>query len=369
MSGQIKKVLVVGGGFSGMSAAIQFRKQGIDVDLVEIDPDWRNYGAGISIGGATLRAFKTLGILDRYIEVGYLCDGVDVCHEDGECVAHIPTPRIAGPDVAGSGAVMRPALASILADETRAVGVNVSLGCTVESLHQDNRGVDVELSDGTKKRYDLIVGADGLYSQMRDLILPGADRPAYSGQGVWRAVLPRAMDLARTTLWNGFGLKVGLNPVSASEMYLFVNEIRPTNSYIEPAMFLAQLKGLLSQFSAPMLQRVSLIVYRPLEGLLVPSPWYCGRVVLIGDAVHATTPHLASGACIGIEDAIVLAEEIAGCDDAEKALECFQSRRWERCRMVVENSARLGEIEMTKGDMREHGEIMTRSFAALAQPI
>jgi 2-polyprenyl-6-methoxyphenol hydroxylase-like FAD-dependent oxidoreductase len=85
--------------------------------------------------------------------------------------------------------------------------------------------------------------------------------------------------------------------------------------------------------------------------------------------VHATTPHLASGACIGIEDAIVLAEELARQADVTRALDAFQSRRWERCRMVVENSARLGEIEIAGGDKEEHARIMRASLIALAEPI
>lgn len=103
--------------------------------------------------------------------------------------------------------------------------------------------------------------------------------------------------------------------------------------------------------------------------MLVKKPWYRGRTVLIGDAVHATTPHLASGACIGIEDAIVLAEELENASSVAAALEAFQARRWERCRMVVENSARLGEIEITGGDKAEHMRIMHGSFATLAEPI
>jgi 2-polyprenyl-6-methoxyphenol hydroxylase-like FAD-dependent oxidoreductase len=113
----------------------------------------------------------------------------------------------------------------------------------------------------------------------------------------------------------------------------------------------------------------SLVMYRPLDGLLLPPPWYRGRVVLIGDTVHPTTPHMASGACIGIEDAIVLAEELGRHSKVEAACEAFQNRRWERCRMVVENSARLGEIEIEGGEKGEHARIMRESTIALAQPI
>jgi 2-polyprenyl-6-methoxyphenol hydroxylase-like FAD-dependent oxidoreductase len=91
--------------------------------------------------------------------------------------------------------------------------------------------------------------------------------------------------------------------------------------------------------------------------------------VLIGDTVHATTPHMASGACIGIEDAIVLAEELERQPGVDAALAAFEERRWERCRMVVENSGRLGEIEIAGGDKAEHGRIMRETLVALAQAI
>jgi 2-polyprenyl-6-methoxyphenol hydroxylase-like FAD-dependent oxidoreductase len=109
-------------------------------------------------------------------------------------------------------------------------------------------------------------------------------------------------------------------------------------------------------------------VFRPLEGLLMPRPWSAGAW-WIGDTVHATTPHLASGACIGIEDALVLAEELGRTADVSMALAAFEQRRWERCRMVVQNSARLGEIEIAGGDKEEHARIMRESLMALAQPI
>lgn len=111
------------------------------------------------------------------------------------------------------------------------------------------------------------------------------------------------------------------------------------------------------------------IVYRPLEQMLMPRPWSTGRVVLIGDAVHATTPHLAAGACIGIEDAVVLADEIARGTSLPSALAAFEARRWERCRMVVENSGRLAEIETTSGSREEHAAIMQASMKTLAEAI
>lgn len=374
----VQRVLVIGGGFSGMSACIQMRKLGIDVELVEIDPGWRSYGAGISLGGATLRAFDTLGVLDEFLKRGSATDGVEIALPHGPVVATIPTPRIARLGVPGGGAIMRPVLADILAQATRESGTEVRLGCTfTEFEHDGNRqGVTVGFTDGQRKHYDLVIGADGIYSKVREALLPNAPKPKYSGQAVWRAVLPRPVDVTTTRMWVGPKIKVGVNPVSADEMYLFVTEDRETNDYVDPASFLPQLQALLAPFPAPTVQwcrgqlrEDSQIVFRPLEGLLVPQPWHMGRVVLIGDTVHATTPHMASGACIGIEDAIVLAEELGVSQSPEHALSKFESRRWERCRLVVENSGRLGEIEIAGGDKDEHARIMRETMGALLQPI
>ncbi|MBQ4828437.1 FAD-dependent oxidoreductase [Alteromonas sp. MMG017] len=376
MSPCVNKVLIVGGGFSGMSAAIELRKNDIEVDLVEIDPNWRTDGAGISIGGATLRAFKTLGILEDFLKVGSAHSGLDIHAPHGVHLAHIPTPVIGDPDIPNSGAIMRPALAKILAEKTRQSGSNVKLGCTFTEMTQTENGVDVTFADGTSQSYDLVIGADGMFSQVRKTQFPEAEEPKYVGQGIWRAVLPRLPEVKNTMMWVGPHLKVGVNPMSKDEMYLFLTEDKKERQHVEPADFLEKLKALMATFPAPIIQQFkdmmnedSLIDFRAIGKLLVPAPWYKNRIVLIGDTVHATTPHLASGACIGIESAIVLAEELSKNVSLEKALATFQDRRWERCRMVVENSARLAQIEIEGGDKQEHTQIMRESMMALAQPI
>jgi len=177
------------------------------------------------------------------------------------------------------------------------------------------------------------------------------------------------------TMWIGQRVKPGVNPVSRTEMYMFITEARPTSEQVDAKELVPQMRSLLADFPDPVVQRMreqigadSQIVLRPIDRLLMPQPWFHRRVVLIGDTVHATTPHLASGACIGIEDALVLAEELERVADIDRALQAFQHRRWDRCRMVVENSSRLGEIEVANGDKNEHARIMGASMAALAQP-
>jgi len=370
------RVLVIGGGFSGLSAAIMLNRAGCTVDLVERNAHWMMDGAGISIGGATLRALHTLGVLDRFFADGCGCDGTDVRTRTGELITQFPTPRLVGPDIPGNGAIMRPLLGRILADAGIASGARMLLGTTVDELQDTGTEVEVAFSDGSAQTYDLVVGADGIYSSTRQRILPNAPSPSFSGQGAWRAVVARPSEIERTTIWVGADTKVGVNPISASEMYLFVNENTSVRDRVPDDELLPRLRALVEPFPDPLLQDIhaslgddSLVLYRPMDNLLVPLPWHRGRVVLIGDAVHATTPHLAAGAGIGIEDAIVLADELASAAAVEDGLAAFEKRRWDRCRMVVENSARLGELEATPGTAEEHTRVQGESFRALAQPI
>jgi 2-polyprenyl-6-methoxyphenol hydroxylase-like FAD-dependent oxidoreductase len=376
MNSGIQKILVIGGGFAGMTAALQLSRQGYDVDLIEIDAGWRSYGAGISLNGSTLRVLLQLGLLDRFREVGHASDGVEMRGPDDAVLAVLPTPRIVGPDIPGGGGILRPALAKILSEAVLASNTAVRLGVTFTDIIEDETGVRVTFSDGSEGRYDLVIGADGLYSAVRGKVFPAAPKPRFIGQSVWRAVLPKPEGIETVVMWMGSTLKAGVNVVNKDQIYLFLTEDRATNDYIAPETFVETLRALLARFPSPILQKIASelssehqIVYRPLEQMLLPRPWYRGRVVLIGDAVHATTPHLAAGACIGIEDAMVLAEELAKGADVDGALAAFEARRWERCRMVVENSGRLADIEINGGSREDHASIMKISMKTLAEAI
>ena len=380
----VNKVLVVGGGIAGMCAAIELRKRGMAVDLVEADPEWSVYGAGLTISGPTLRALRTVGVLDAVMAQGATWHGLDFCDADGRLTMQIPLPGCVGAeDLPPTGAIMRPVFARILSGATQRAGTNVRLGTTFTSITQNIDGVDVALSDGSRGRYDLLVAADGLHSRLRATLFPEAPTPRFTGQGSWRAVVPRTVERARMCV--GARTKIGMNPVSATEMYLYCLDTRATNEHISTAQWPVMLLQLLAEFGGDVadIRRgfedgrldASRIVYRPLEGLLVPAPWHRGRVVLIGDSAHATTPHLAMGAGLAVEDAVVLAavldEERARGDDAtiDAALTRFAERRFERARLVVQSSLRLGEIEQSGGSRDEHSKLMRSALSAVTAPI
>ena len=341
-----QKVLVVGGGIGGMAFAIRMRELGWHVDLIEIDPQWRVYGAGISVTAPTYRAFKRLGIVQKVNEQGYgSTKGVRICTPSGHVIAENPMEPIE-PGLPTHGGIMRPVLHQIMSERTRASGTNIRLGVTLAHFEDLGDEVEVQTSDGQTRRYALVVGADGAFSRLRSTLFPEAPAPKFTGQYCWRLVAERRSSIDQCNFYMAGVVTAGVMPVTDSQMYMFL---------------LGDLRDGLSVSSA--------IISRPLEAILLPRPWHRGRVVLIGDAAHATTPHLASGAGIAIEDALVLGEELSVAPGVEQALLRFEERRWDRCRMVVENSVRIGEMEQTHADPALLKSLMAESEVALRQEI
>ena len=370
----LNSVLIVGGGIGGMSAALALARRGVAVTLIDSDPNWRVYGAGISITGMSLRAFDDLGVLGDIRARGFVHDGMRPLRFDGGPLGPVMRAPVGSPPVMHGGGIMRPVLHEILSTRVRAAGVEIRLGVTVEAFAQDDDGVEVTFTDGVSARYDLVVGADGIYSKMRALVFPDAPKPQFTDQGCWRIVANRPPEIDRAEIYFGGPLKLGMSPISQQQMYVFLLEHVPGNPRFAPETHVQHLADLMAPFGGNVpavraaLGEDSQIVYRPLEWLMLPDPWFKGRVVLIGDAAHATTPHMASGAGLAVEDGLVLAEELAKTDDLAAALRQFMARRLARARLVVDTSVRQGEMEIAGADRAQQTALLASASRALVQP-
>jgi 2-polyprenyl-6-methoxyphenol hydroxylase-like FAD-dependent oxidoreductase len=366
-------VLVIGAGIGGLTAAIALRQRGFVVQMIEKDPAWSVYGVGIIQQGNVLRAVHALGILDRYIDAGFGFDAVEVYAPNGMKVARVPSHRLLPERPANLG-VSRRALQKVLGDAAREAGATLRLGIVATAVEQHGTRVSVHFSDQTSGEYDIVVGADGTNSATRTMALPEAPLPAFTGQAVWRYNLPLTSGLDALHVYNG-PIGAGLVPISRELMYLYLTTPEPDNPRYPREGLAAAMRGKTAQ-CAPAIRQLAeqiddddAVVYRPLAGLLVEGPWHRGRMVLLGDAVHTTTPHLGQGAGMAIEDSLVLAEELVRHADVEVAFNAYRARRFERCAYIVRASLAICLGQLGKGPPVDNAKATAEMFAVAAQPI
>lgn len=366
-------ILIIGGGIGGLTSAIALRAKGHKVRVIEKDPDWAVYGVGIIQQGNVLRAMAQLGLLDDYVDAAVGFDKVAVHVPDGTKVAEVPSPRLVEGYPANVG-ISRKALHKVLGDKALGAGAEIRLGVTAEGINDDGEQVRVRFSDGAEGTFDIVIGADGVYSQTRQAIMPDAPGPEFTGQAVWRYNLQRPADLDALHVYNG-PTGVGLVPMSEELMYMYVTTSEPDNPRYPREGLAARMREKVSR-CAPAIREMAeqitddaSVVYRPLEAMMLDGPWHKGRVVLIGDAVHATTPHLGQGAGMAIEDSIVLAEELSKHATPEEAFASFRDRRFERCRYIVEKSLAICHGQLGKSPPVDNAKATAEMFQVVAQPI
>ncbi len=366
-------VLIVGGGIGGMAAAIKLRENGNNVQLIDIDPQWRVYGAGITITGPTLRAYKHLGMVDDIAAEGAITNGNRVFLYDGTFMQELDEPAIEE-GLPATGGIMRPVLHKIMQRQVRKLEIDVRLGITVDRMNQTENEVDVGFSDGSTLRYDLVVGADSIYSGVRNLMFPDSVKPPLTGQGVWRVSMQRPPDFDRGELYFGHERPAGITACAADKVYMWMlakdDQVRiPEEENYDRLQALMEPFGGNIAWMRENMSKSDWINYRPLEAAIQPRPWSVGRVVLLGDAAHATTPHLASGAGMAVESAVVLAEELAKSDgNVISALAAYEERRFARCKDVVDSSIEVGRQQLAGAGPEVVGKLIGGALHRLAAP-
>lgn len=371
----INTVLIVGGGIGGLCTAIALRRAGIAVDLVEIQPQWRVYGVGIIQQNNVVREMQRLGVLERYLDAAWPFDRVSLYTMSGHPLASFPGERLAGEQFPANVGISRLALHQVLCSTASELGASITKGKTVAQMQQDARGVDVVFTDQTHGRYDLLIGADGIYSSIRQMLYGQRYTPRFTGQGVWRYNFSRPEQVDHLMCFVGKESNCGLVPLGQDLMYLFVTSHEPDNPRYAHETLAAQMRahmltedGMFGELREQIVDNDG-VVYKPLEELFVDAPWYQQRVVLIGDAVHATTPHLGQGAGMAIEDALVLAETLQTYDDPAEALPAFYQRRRDRCYRIWQDSLRVGESEIHPDLSFDRQKVIREMMAFTAQPI
>jgi len=371
----IAKALVIGAGIGGLSAAIGLKRRGVDVELVEISKSHAVYHVGIIVQANFLAALGELGMAEKAIASGFLYNNIHNCDAAGNIVFTQP-PMTLGTRYPPYLGLTRPALHRVLTETARECGIPLRLGVTFETITEIEDRPRVSFTDGSSGRYDLVVGADGLKSNVRRLLFGGEHEPQFTGQGVWRYNVNRPAEVTDLYVFRGKpGMTTGLVPLSKETMYIFVASAEPSNPRFAPGTLALEFRQRLEGYGGPMVEAreqvvdSELVVYRPMESMILPAPWYRGAVLLIGDAVHPSTPHLGQGAALAVEDAIVLADEIERKRSLQEALDAFMARRFARAATVVEGSLKLGEVEKHPELKVNVPELIGQVLGLLSQPL
>lgn len=373
----ISKVLIVGGGIGGLAAATALGRRGVQVEIVEIKQEWTVAGVGIIQPSNALRALECIGLADACIEAGRPFPGWQLFNSEGDMLAEVPTPKAEGSDCPPNNGITRPALHNILSNAAIDAGATIRLGMSVESIESHSSGADVTFSDGLTASYDLVIGADGIYSKVRGMFFSNA-KPEFVGEAVWRFTTKRPKGMEWGGIYFAENSKAGLVPLDDDLMYLFLVTPEPGNPRKCPDKLhtllrdhLNEYKGLVSSLAADLVSPDQ-VVYKPIEAIFLDGPWHKGRVVLLGDAVHAASPHLGAGAAMAVEDAVLLSELLTTQSTLEQALLAYDERRKPRCSIVSNSSRQLIEWELQawagQNPQNDPGQIFTHALNELSKP-
>ncbi|MEU0520942.1 FAD-dependent oxidoreductase [Streptosporangium sp. NPDC006007] len=338
--GRVGRVLVVGGGVGGLTTATALAQRGVEVTLVEKQADFSLPGVGLGQPANALRVYRHLGVLDQVLDAGFVYRAMRYFDHDRNLVVEHPfllgdatTPPVC--------ALTRRRLHTILYGAALRAGASIRMATTVTDLEDTGGSVRVTLSDGTVETADVVAGFDGIRSTTREAIFGGRFHPRPSGYGAWRIQEPRPAEVDAMEFLQGIGSKTGAMPLDENLMYLFHIRREDPEVWFDQATLHVELRERLAGYGSYVaaardrLGPGSDIVYGPLELLLIPGPWYSGRVVLGGDAAHVVPPHLTQGAAMAAEDGLVLADELTRTDaDVEEMLRSYTFRRYARCAFV-----------------------------------
>ncbi|WP_020673091.1 FAD-dependent monooxygenase [Amycolatopsis nigrescens] len=366
-----RSALIVGAGIAGLTTASALARSGWSVEVIESGSEGTAAGWGLSLTGPSLRALHGLGLADQCLAAGYGMSVITNVDANG-VASQLELPHLIGGDGPAMAGIARPELHRILRAEALRAGTRIHYGLSVSRLAQQDGQVCAELTDGTVRTVDLLVGADGIRSTVRDLI--GRPTPVrYHGQMVWRARVPRPGWATGIHTFAGDGHQTGVVPISPSRAYVFLTENGVPPDVLPDAELAARMGELLAPFTGrvaelrPEVARSDSVIRRPVQTVLIDTSWSDGPSVVLGDAAHTPSPQMASGAALAIEDGLVLAKELDRYQDVGKALEAFTDRRRERCSALVRASVAIASLEQEQRH-RESYPLIEACHHRMAQP-
>jgi 2-polyprenyl-6-methoxyphenol hydroxylase-like FAD-dependent oxidoreductase len=343
------RVIIIGGGIGGLTTAIAFTRHGWDVSLHEAAPALRPIGQGIWVPINAMRVLARLDLAQQVSEAGWPLQSIELRTDSGMLLSSLNVAESAARHGHSIISIRRSGLVTILSDALQP-GV-LHLDSQLTHFTEEGSQVRAHFSDGSEEAADLLVGADGIHSRVRDQLFHAIPL-RYSGQTCFRGIAELALPahLASTCRENWGGKnRFGFSAVDPNHVYWFAPQSSPPGLKDPLDLRMQQLRAAYSSFPNPI--PAILEASKPEDTLrtdLYDFPpiarWSRQNVVLIGDAAHAMTPNLGQGGGQAIEDAFVLAEQSSRDIPLQDALESYQNIRMGKVVNIVKTSWTLGKI-------------------------
>lgn len=345
-----KSFAIVGGGIGGLTLAIALQRKGISVDVFENAPEIKPLGAGIVLAANALKAFRAIGLEQEILNAGNTMKRFSIRHQDGKLLTTTETERIRSRwGLVNTVTLHRADMHSVLLNSVRPGSLHLGKGCT--GFSQNISGVTVLFRDASSREFDFVIAADGVHSMFRQKLVPES-KPRYAGYTCWRGLTdqrPPGFDGEEAFETWGSGKRFGGVPLSKNRIYWYATINAPPGDAKLRKYGVPELVESFSEFHAPVAEIISStpgrsIIHNDIIDVKPITKFAFDRIALSGDAAHATTPNMGQGACMAIEDAVVLANCISGNDDVQEAFRRYERLRIDRTTRIVNRSYTLGKI-------------------------
>lgn len=343
----MKKIIIIGGGIGGLCTAIALQQYGFEVKVYEKVRKLGEVGAGLTLWSNAIKVLRKLGVADAVINTGSKLKRSQIRADNGETLFDARTDEMESKYGEPVVAIHRADLHEILINALKLETLRLNMNCS--RFEQDDEKVTVHFENGESDSADVLIGADGIHSVVRKQMFPEIEL-RYSGYTAWRGVVETENEAAlglTSESW-GRGARFGIVRVDRKRVYWFATKNQAIGEQATSEKRKSKLLGIFNKWHKPI---EHLLDSTPAETILqndicdiVPfASWTKGRVTLLGDAAHPTTPNMGQGACMAIESAYVLARALGEGPDYRSALKRYENERHERTAWVTNTSWTIGK--------------------------
>ena len=342
------RILIIGGGIAGLTTALALQKMNLDFIVLEAVPEIKAVGAGISLAGNAMRALKKLGVDEEVKRRGHLISSMIIEDDKGKRISIMDAEKLSREHGLDNVAIHRADLHQVL---LTSIDTNrIVTGKKAIDFSEEPGGITISFDDGSKEQGSAAIIADGIHSGLRKKLLPGVS-PRYSGYTCWRGVVENRWNIQHHAVetWGSKG-RFGYVPIGNNKVYWFACKNAPIKDEMMSLFRISDLVDNFKSYTYPIPEILkdtsdADLILSDIVDLKPISQYAFNRILLLGDAAHATTPNLGQGACMAMEDALFVAEEInRQPENIVSAFKSFEQKRVPRAHYIVNTSFRLGKL-------------------------